>query len=84
MTWAEIITFLFILICNPYAVMGMVIALLIAISAVIFFGVEAITMPYRYVVKTFYHPFRKTNAEVKLLPSIFTFRAYDSYYLFFN
>ena len=77
MTWGDIISFFFVLVLNPYGVVGIAIALLMVVSAVIFFGVEAITIPYRYVVKTFYCPFKKTNVEVKFRPSFFTYRAYD-------
>ena len=61
----------------PYAVVGIAIAFLMAISAVVLFGVEATTIYKKLVSKAFYCPFRKTNVEVKLRPSIFTFRPYD-------
>jgi cell division protein FtsW (lipid II flippase) len=74
---AAFISFLFMLFLAPYAIGAIAIALLMAIAAVIFFGVEAITAPYHYVMKKFYCPFRKTKVEVKLRPSLFTFRPYD-------
>ena len=77
MTLGDIISFLFILVLNPYGVVGIAIALIMVVSAVIFFGVEAVTISKRLVTKAFYCPFRKANVEVKLRPSIFTFRAYD-------
>ena len=73
----KIISVLFILFMNPYATVAIAVALLIVIFVAIFFGVEAITMSKRLVTKAFYCPFRKTNVEVKLRPSIFTYRAYD-------
>ena len=77
MTGGDIISFLFILALNPYGVVGIAIALLMVVSAVIFFGVEAVTISKRLVTKAFYCPFKKTNVEVKLRPSFFTYRAYD-------
>ena len=77
MTGGDIISFFFVLVLNPYGVVGIAIALLMVATAFIFFGLEAITVPYRYVVKRFYCPLRKTNVELKLRPSIFTYRAYD-------
>ena len=74
---AAFISFVFMLSLAPYAVGAIVIALLMAMAAVIFFGVEAIRAPYHYAMKKFYCPFRKTNVEVKLRPSLFTFRPYD-------
>jgi hypothetical protein len=74
---AAFIGFLFMLFLAPYAIAGIVIALLMAIAAVSFFGVEAITAPYRYIMKKFYCPFRKTDVEVTFRPSIFTYRLYD-------
>jgi len=61
----------------PYAIVGIAIAFLMVISAVVFFGAEAITIYKKLVSKVFYCPFRKTNVEVKLRPSIFTYRPYD-------
>ena len=61
----------------PYAIVGIAIASLMAILAVIFFAVEAITIYKKLISKVFYCPFRKTNVEVKLRPSIFTYRPYD-------
>ena len=77
MTWGDIISLFFVLVLNPYGVVFTAIFLLMAISAFISLGVEVITMPYRWVVKTFYCPFRKANVEAKLQPSTSTYRAYD-------
>ncbi len=74
---AAFISSLFMLFLAPYAIGGIVIAVLMTIAAVIFFGVEAITAPYRYIMKKFYCPFRKTDVEVTFRPSIFTYRQYD-------
>jgi cell division protein FtsW (lipid II flippase) len=74
---AAFLSALFMLFLAPYAIGGIVIALLMAIAAVIFFGVEVITAPYRYIMKKFYCPFRKTDVEVTFRPSIFTYRPYD-------
>ena len=74
---AAFIGFLFMLFLAPYAIGAIVIALFIAIAVVIFFGAEAIIAPYRYIMKKFYCPFRKTNVEVTFRPSIFTYRSYD-------
>jgi hypothetical protein len=61
----------------PYAIAGISIAFLMAILAAIFFGVEAITIHKKLISKAFFCPFRKTDVEVKLRPSIFTYRPYD-------
>ena len=74
---AAFVSSLFMLFLAPYAIEGIVIALLMTIAAVIFFGVEAVTAPYRYIMKKFYCPFRKTEVEVTFRPSIFTYRPYD-------
>lgn len=77
MTVGDIISFLFIVVLNPYGIMGILISLFLVAFTVIFFGMEAITAPYRYVIKKFYCPFRKTDVEVTFQPSIFTYRPYD-------
>jgi hypothetical protein len=64
---------LFRLFLAPYAIGRIVIALSTAIVAVRFFGVEAITAPYRYIMKKFYCPFRKTDVEVTFRPSLFRY-----------
>jgi len=74
---AQIISILFILFMNPYAIVAIFIAILLAIFAVIFFGVEAVNLGKKLVLKTFYCPFRKMMVEALLRPSIFTFRKYD-------
>jgi hypothetical protein len=47
------------------------------VFTVMFLGVDSITAPYRYLLGKFYCPFGKTNVEVTLRPSIFTYRPYD-------
>jgi hypothetical protein len=74
---SSILSFLFLLFLSPYGIVGIAIALLMAIFAVIFFVTEAVTLSKRLVLKKFYCPFRKANVEVKLRPSIFTWRPYD-------
>lgn len=74
---AQVISVLFILFMNPYATVAIALALLMVIFAIIFFGAEAITMSKRLVLKTFYCPFMRMKVEVKLRPSIFTYRKYD-------
>lgn len=61
----------------PYVIAGISIAFLMSISAAIFFGVEALTIHKKLISKVFYCPFRKTNVEIKLRPSMFTYRPYD-------
>ena len=61
----------------PYAIVGIAMAFLMVISAVVLFGVEASTIYKKLLSKAFYCPFRKTNVAVKLRPSIFTYRPYD-------
>ncbi|GBD39998.1 hypothetical protein HRbin37_02284 [bacterium HR37] len=73
----SILSFLFLLFLSPYAITGIVIALLMAIFVVIFLITEAITLSRKLVLKRFFCPFRKVNVEAKLRPSIFTYRPYD-------
>jgi len=61
----------------PYVTVGIIAAFLIVISVAILFGVEALTIYKKLVSKVFFCPFRKTDVEVKLRPSIFTYRPYD-------
>ncbi len=61
----------------PYAMVGIVAAFLVGIVAVILLGVEAKTAYKKLVTKMFYCPFRKTDVEVILRPSMFTYRPYD-------
>lgn len=77
MTLGDIISFLFIVVLNPFGIMGILISLFLVVFTVIFFGMEAVTAPYRYVIKKFYCPFRKTDVEATFRPSIFTYRSYD-------
>ncbi len=77
MTLGDIISFLFILALNPYGIVGIVIALLMVIFVVFFFGMEAVTIGKKLISKTFFCPFKRAKVEVKLRPSIFTYRAYD-------
>ncbi|MDA2919943.1 hypothetical protein MYX76_10690 [Desulfobacterota bacterium AH_259_B03_O07] len=68
---------IFIALFVPYAVGAMLIALLGMIVILVYFGVEAISLSKRFVLRTFYCPFRKKIVNVKLRPSIFTFRTFD-------
>ncbi len=61
----------------PYVTVGIAAAFLIVISVSILFGVEAITVYKKLVSKVFFCPFRKRDVEVRLRPSIFTYRPYD-------
>jgi hypothetical protein len=68
---------MFIVLLAPYAVGAMLIALLGVIVIVIYFGIEAISISKRLVLKTFFCPFKRKVVSAKFEPSIFTFRKYD-------
>jgi hypothetical protein len=68
---------IFIALLAPYAVGAMLIALLGMIVILVYFGVEAISISKRLVLKTFFCPFKRQVVSAKLEPSIFTFRQYD-------
>jgi hypothetical protein len=68
---------MFIVLLAPYAVGAMLIALLGVIVIVIYFGIEAISISKRLILKTFFCPFKRKVVSAKFEPSIFTFRKYD-------
>ena len=68
---------IFIALLAPYAVGAMLIALLGMIVILVYFGVEAISISKRLVLKTFFCPFKRKVVSAKFEPSIFTFRQYD-------
>jgi hypothetical protein len=68
---------IFIALLAPYAVGAIFIALLGMIVILIYFGIEAVSISKRLVMKKFFCPFKSKDVSVKFEPSIFTFRQYD-------
>lgn len=68
---------IFIVLLAPYAVGAMLIALLGMVVILIYFGIEAVSISKRLVLKKFFCPFKRKDVSAKFEPSIFTFRQYD-------
>ena len=76
LTTAGIFTVLFLssLVWVPLA---FIFAFVLLGGGVVYLMYESYSLSHRYVMKTFYCPFRKMVVEAKFRPSIFTFRTYD-------
>ena len=74
---AGIIVCVLFLLSLVWVPLAFILAFALLVAASFYLLKENRSLSHRYVMKTFYCPFRKMTVEAKFRPSIFTFRTYD-------